>query len=119
MLEPLVVFLDEPSGSMDMASERLLIQRLKTAFRSDQTVIVTTHRYNMLTLVDRLVVIDSGRVVADGPREEILAKLSRTASQPASPPFAPSQPGAQAASERITGQPGENKEAARLRSIGG
>jgi len=43
LLEPLIMFLDEPSGAMDMASERLLIQRLKTAFRPDQTVIVTTH----------------------------------------------------------------------------
>ncbi|MGZ9190492.1 MAG: ATP-binding cassette domain-containing protein, partial [Nitrospira sp.] len=81
LLEPLVVFLDEPSGAMDMASERLLIQRLKTAFRPDQTVIVTTHRYNVLALVDRLVVIDRGHVVADGPRDEILARLSRNSSQ--------------------------------------
>jgi ATP-binding cassette subfamily C protein LapB len=76
LLEPLVLFLDEPSGAMDMASERLFVQRLKTAFRPDQTVIVTTHRYNVLALVDRLVVIDNGSVVADGPREDILAKLS-------------------------------------------
>lgn len=120
LLEPLIMFLDEPSGSMDMASERLLIQRLKTAFRPDQTVIVTTHRYNVLALVDRLVVIDNGRIVADGPREEILAKLSRTASQAPVPPFTPTvmDVGARNA-EAVTSQPGESIEAVALRSIGG
>jgi ATP-binding cassette subfamily C protein LapB len=82
LLEPLVVFLDEPTGAMDMASERLFLQRLRAAFRPHQTLILTTHRYNALALVDRLVVIDAGHVVADGPREEILAKLNRNASQP-------------------------------------
>jgi ATP-binding cassette subfamily C protein LapB len=100
------MFLDEPSGAMDLASERLLIQRLKTAFRPDQTVIVTTHRYNVLALVDRLVVIDSGRIVADGPREEILAKLSRNTSQ---------APGSFAAT---TDQPVEGTEVTALRSAG-
>ena len=108
LLEPHIVFLDEPSGSMDMASERQLIQRLKAAFRPDQTVIVTTHRYNVLALIDRLVVVDNGRVVADGPRDEILAKLNRNANQTAS-----------ATPEAAIGQPGESTEAGLLRSIGG
>ena len=120
LLEPLIMFLDEPSGSMDMASERLLIQRLKTAFRPDQTVIVTTHRYNMLALVDRLVVIDNGRIVADGPREEILAKLSRSASPAPVPPFALTAMEAAARNtESVTSQPVESIEAGVLRSIGG
>lgn len=120
LLEPLIMFLDEPSGSMDMASERVLIQRLKSAFRADQTVIVTTHRYNVLALVDRLVVIDNGHIVADGPREEILAKLSRAASQPPVPPFIPTVMDAAARNtESVTSQPVESIEAARLRSIGG
>jgi ATP-binding cassette, subfamily C, bacterial LapB len=108
LLEPHIIFLDEPSGSMDMASERQLIQRLKVAFRPDQTVIVTTHRYNVLALIDRLVVVDNGRVVADGPRDEILAKLNRNANLAAS-----------ATPEAAPGEPGESKEAGRLRSIGG
>ena len=114
LLEPILLFLDEPSGNIDMASERFLIQRLKKAFRPDQTVIITTHRYNMLALVDRLIVLDGGRIVADGPREEILAKLSRNVAQPAptsgvaaSIPPAPMAPAA------------GSIEAARLRSIGG
>jgi ATP-binding cassette subfamily C protein LapB len=78
LLGPKIIFLDEPSGSMDTASERLLIERLKSTFQSDQTVIVTTHRSSMLALVSRLIVIDRGKLIADGPRDEVLAMLTRS-----------------------------------------
>ncbi len=81
LLEPKIIFLDEPSGAMDMASERLLVERLRATFKSDQTVIVTTHRASMLALVNRLIVIDRGKLVADGPRDEIMAMLTRNATQ--------------------------------------
>jgi ATP-binding cassette subfamily C protein LapB len=77
LLSPKILFLDEPSGAMDMASERLLLERLKATFTSDQTVIITTHRVSMLALVNRLIVIDRGKLLADGPRDEILAMLAR------------------------------------------
>ena len=79
LFDPLILFLDEPSGSMDMASERALIERLKTAFRKDQTVILTTHRTNILTLVSRLIIIENGRVAADGPRDVVLKALRKQA----------------------------------------
>lgn len=81
LLGPKIIFLDEPSGAMDMASERLLIERLKATFKSDQTVIVTTHRSSMLALVNRLIVIDRGKLLADGPRDEVLAMLTHNTSQ--------------------------------------
>jgi ATP-binding cassette subfamily C protein LapB len=77
LFDPAVVFLDEPSGSMDMATERALLERLRTAFRPDQTLIITTHRMAMLALVDRLVVIDGGKIVADGPRDGVLKRLAQ------------------------------------------
>jgi ATP-binding cassette subfamily C protein LapB len=90
LFDPLVVFLDEPSGSMDMASERALVERLGKAFRPDQTLIITTHRMAMLALVDRLVVIDNGSVVADGPRDDVIKNIaqisgSRTLAGPKAP----------------------------------
>jgi len=81
LLDPKTIFLDEPSGAMDMASERLLIERLKTTFTSDQTLIVTTHRTSMLALINRLIVIDRGKLLADGPRDAVLAQLTRNATQ--------------------------------------
>lgn len=80
LLSPKIIFLDEPSGAMDMASERLLLERLKATFTSNQTVIVTTHRVSMLALIDRLILIDKGKLLTDGPRDEILAMLARNAS---------------------------------------
>jgi len=75
LFDPLIIFLDEPSGSMDMASERALIERLNSAFSKDQTVILTTHRTAMLALVTRLVVLENGSVIADGPRDKVLKAL--------------------------------------------
>ncbi|MFQ5626308.1 MAG: type I secretion system permease/ATPase, partial [Methyloligellaceae bacterium] len=82
--DPLIVFLDEPSGSMDPASEQALLERLRTAFRPDQTLIVTTHRMAILALVSRLIVIENGRVVADGPRDIVLEALRTKADKQAS-----------------------------------
>ena len=75
LFDPLIIFLDEPSGSMDMASERALIGRLNSAFSKEQTVILTTHRTAMLALVTRLIVLENGAVIADGPRDKVLKAL--------------------------------------------
>lgn len=79
LFNPLILFLDEPSGSMDMASERQLIDRLEKSFRPEQTVVLTTHRTAMLALVSRLVVLENGRVIADGPRDKVLKMLREKA----------------------------------------
>lgn len=75
LVEPCkLLFLDEPTGAMDTQTERLFIDRLNKAITPDQTLIVSTHRNAMLAIVDRLIVIDKGRIIADGPRDQILAK---------------------------------------------
>lgn len=81
---PKIVFLDEPSSSMDLASERQLIRHLSQAFDRQTTIIISTHRFSMLELVDRLIVIDQGRVIADGPKAQVLQALSK-AGTPAAP----------------------------------
>lgn len=73
--KPKILFLDEPSGAMDMASERFLIAHLKTSIRADQTLIVSTHRHSMLDIVDRLIVLADGKVVADGPKDQVFDAL--------------------------------------------
>jgi ATP-binding cassette subfamily C protein LapB len=77
LTKPKIVFLDEPSGSMDLASERQLIGQLKTAFSDKTTLIVSTHRHSMLEIVDRLIVIEQGRVVADGPKDQVIQALQK------------------------------------------
>jgi ATP-binding cassette subfamily C protein LapB len=74
-----VLFLDEPTAAMDATTERMMITRLAEALDSDQTLILSTHRNSTLSLVNRLVVIDRGAIIADGPKEQVLAELSRRA----------------------------------------
>ena len=76
-----LIFLDEPTGAMDTETERLFISRLGAALQPDQTLIVSTHRHAMLAIVDRLIVIDQGRIIADGPRDRILASLTESAAR--------------------------------------
>src|SRR6478672_8597213 len=71
-----MLFLDEPTGSMDTQTELYFIEHLKTALSRDQALVVATHRHNMLSILDRLIVIDAGRIIADGPRDEVLGRLS-------------------------------------------
>ena len=67
MGDPPILLLDEPTAAMDIQSEAALIGRLK-AVLDDRTLIVITHRTSLLDLVDRVIVIDGGKVVADGPK---------------------------------------------------
>jgi ATP-binding cassette subfamily C protein LapB len=75
-----MLFLDEPTGAMDTQTEAYFIDKLKTALRPDQTLVVATHRHQMLNIVDRLLVIDQGRIIADGPVNEVLGRLRDVAS---------------------------------------
>jgi hypothetical protein len=68
-----MLLLDEPSSMMDPATEARLIDNLRSI--KGVTMLLVTHRMAMLPLVDRLVVLDQGRVVMDGPRNEVLRKL--------------------------------------------
>lgn len=79
LARPKIIFLDEPSGAMDLASERRLITNLATAFGPETTIIISTHRYSMLELVDRLIVLDAGRVIADGPKGAVIEELQKKA----------------------------------------
>ena len=70
---PILIF-DEPTSSIDQASEAALIERLKPELQG-RTFIVITHRPALLALVDRVVLIDGGKVLQDGPRDRIIDSL--------------------------------------------
>jgi len=72
---PSILLLDEPSSALDSQSEAALIARLDEATRG-KTLLIVTHRLSMVKLVDRIIVLDQGRVVADGARDDIIAALS-------------------------------------------
>jgi len=76
-----MLFLDEPTGSMDTQTELYFIEHLKTALSPEQSLVVSTHRHNMLSILTRLIVIDAGKILADGPRDEVLKHLSAPAAE--------------------------------------
>jgi ATP-binding cassette, subfamily C, bacterial LapB len=75
LLDPPILLLDEPTSAMDNGAESRFKARLQTTL-AGRTLVLVTHRASLLGLVDRLVVMDGGRVVADGPRDEVLRALS-------------------------------------------
>jgi ATP-binding cassette subfamily C protein LapB len=85
--QPKVLFLDEPTAHFDVRSEGEFIERLKLLASRDITIIVSTHRLSLLGLVDRLLLFDKGRLVADGPRDKVIAMLQggTAKGQPGSP----------------------------------
>lgn len=73
--DPAALLMDEPTSMMDQATERALLGRLMVA-RAGKTTVIVTHRPAVLAVVQRIVVIENGRVVADGPKDEVLAALT-------------------------------------------
>ena len=72
--DPDILIMDEPTSNMDNNSELMFKRRLATVM-GDKTVLLITHRLSLLDLVDRLMVMDSGRVIADGPKNAVLSAL--------------------------------------------
>lgn len=79
LLDPPVLLLDEPSNSMDNSTEAMLKRKLAD-YAKEKTLILVTHRTSLLDLVDRLIVIDAGRVIADGPKEQVIEALKQSKS---------------------------------------
>ena len=74
--EPILI-LDEPTNSFDNTTESIVKKRLHEYTR-DRTLLLVTHKAPMLDLVERLIVMDEGRIVMDGPKEEVLNALKGT-----------------------------------------
>ena len=87
-----VLILDEPSSNMDNSSELALKQRLGATI-GNKTLILITHRLSMLDIVDRLIVVENGKILADGPKKQVLAALMGGAQQrPQQPNVTQQQP---------------------------
>jgi ATP-binding cassette subfamily C protein LapB len=76
LAKPKVLICDEPTNAMDIQSEEAFVKHIHS-YAKDQTVILITHRQMLMALVDRLIVIDNGRVLADGPRDKVLKALTQ------------------------------------------
>jgi ATP-binding cassette, subfamily C, bacterial LapB len=85
--KPRVLFLDEPTAHFDVRSEAEFLERLKAIRGERMTIIISTHRLSLLSMVDRLLLFDNGRLVADGPRDKVLAILQGKPVAPAAAPL--------------------------------
>ncbi|MFA7587198.1 MAG: ATP-binding cassette domain-containing protein, partial [Novosphingobium sp.] len=68
-----LLFLDEPTGAMDSQTEKLFVERLSRSLSPSQTLVISTHRPALFSVCNRIVVLNKGQVVADGPASSILA----------------------------------------------
>ncbi len=69
-----MVMMDEPTSAMDTTSEHKLICRLKEELK-DSTLLIVTHRPSLLELVDRIIVVEQGKIVANGPKDDVIKML--------------------------------------------
>ncbi|MCG2634226.1 MAG: type I secretion system permease/ATPase [Gammaproteobacteria bacterium] len=76
VLDPPILVMDEPSNAMDNSTEEQFKTRLAEHMEG-KTLLLVTHRASLLTLVDRLIVMDASRIVADGPKAQVLEALSK------------------------------------------
>ncbi|MES9889211.1 MAG: ATP-binding cassette domain-containing protein, partial [Candidatus Sedimenticola sp. 6PFRAG1] len=72
---PNIWLLDEPTASMDRNLEIQVTNALRQNIEDDHTLVLVTHKAEMLELVDRIIVIANHRIIADGPKNEVLKKL--------------------------------------------
>lgn len=86
LFEPKLLVMDEPTSAMDFATEQAFVNAL-LGILPGKTLVLVTHKPTLLALVDRIIVLDLGRVVADGPKEKVLQALA----QPAPPVSKPSR----------------------------
>jgi ATP-binding cassette subfamily C protein EexD len=84
--DPVLVVLDEPNSNLDDVGEQALAAALGQLKQRGCTVIVITHRVGILGLVDRIMVLNDGQLVMDGPRDDVLAKLNQRPQQQAAMP---------------------------------
>lgn len=78
---PDILLLDEPTSAMDLSEENRFVRELGTQIK-DKTLIVVTHRPSLLNLVDRLIVLDHGKLVGDGPKAKVIQQLNALARKP-------------------------------------
>lgn len=75
LLKPNIYICDEPTNAMDTQAEMAFTNHIEKQI-DGKTLILITHRQHLLTLVDRLILMDQGRVIIDGPRDEVLEKIA-------------------------------------------
>lgn len=83
LANPKILLMDEPTSSMDAQTEAIFMQHLSASLGPEQSLVLVTHRMSLLDVADRILVLDEGKIVADGPKEEVLRTLRNNAEKAA------------------------------------
>lgn len=77
--QPELVIMDEPTSAMDLQSEKRFLEKLGEYHAADplRTIVIATHKRSILSLVDRVIVMDQGKIVADGPKDMVIRGAKR------------------------------------------
>lgn len=86
--KPNIWLLDEPTASMDGTTEARCMMALKAALRPEDTLVLVTHKSQLLAMTQRLIAISNHQIVIDGPRDEVLKKLAASSTPQTPPPIA-------------------------------
>ena len=89
LAQPRIMLLDEPSASMDGQLEARVMKHLFEDVALESVLVVVTHKLGLLPYVNRIIVVEKGRIVADGPRDQILARIQQARPATAVPPATP------------------------------
>lgn len=90
---PILVVLDEPNSNLDEQGEKALANAIQKLKEKRSTVIIITHRHNVLAKVDKLLILQDGALAVYGPRDQVIAHLQKQNAQPAPrPPQASAAP---------------------------
>jgi ATP-binding cassette subfamily C protein LapB len=68
--DPNIIMLDEPTNSMDRQTEKAFIDKMEVIVK-EKTLIVVTHKTSLLRLVDRVIIVENGQIIVDGPKDEV------------------------------------------------
>ncbi|MBF0195632.1 MAG: type I secretion system permease/ATPase [Magnetococcales bacterium] len=83
LTDPPILMMDEPTSSMDSSSEERFKSRM-AALLPGKTLLMVTHKASLLSLVDRVIIFEDGKIIADGPRDEIVNRLTARKTKPTS-----------------------------------
>jgi ATP-binding cassette subfamily C protein LapB len=87
-----LMLLDEPTANLDVDTEAMVLRTIQERLAPDVTLVIVTHKLQLVGLVQRLIMVGNGQIVIDGPTQEVIARLQRRAPPAAQPP-APAAPG--------------------------
>lgn len=85
LAEPRLMLLDEPTANLDVETEGLVLRAIQERLTPESTLIIVTHKLQLASMVDRLIVVAGGQIVGDGLTQDILAQLQRRAQASANP----------------------------------